>query len=585
MWAYPITSLQVQFFSLTTALLAVAVFSMRGDALKNIREKFRRLANRPYWSAAVIAGVSLLLNALFTTIRFPLPWVHDEYSYLLAADTFANFRFSNPAHPLWEHFESFHILATPSLVSKYPPGNGLVLALGQLVAGHPIVGVWLGLILAQLATYWMLRAWTSPSWALFGGLALAVHAPMLRAWGQTYWGGAVAMLGGALLFGALRRIWNRPRYRDAVLLGLGAVILANTRPAEGFLTCLPVAIVLVIWLFRSEHLLREKFLRVGLPATAVGLIGLTMMGWYNLATTGQLTTMPYQLHDKTYSASSLLIWKTQPEIPHYNHREMEHFYTKISRARQAQLRKPGAYAANMFRKIYLLWDFFPLGLGLGFLALPLMLVRDRWIQFAVLVLGMIFAVESQLATSWMFPHYLAPVAALFYAVNVAGLRRMFLWGRSRTADLSAMPFGSQSKDVNASDAAVRFARDGGRPSWTPGRLICRAIIVCLVLKLGVNALEWTKPTRPHLRQQLLAKSEMDSDSKHLVIVSYAPEHSVHDEYVYNSADIDNAHVVWARDMGPAKNERLIQYFSNRKIWRWHVAGDDTASWERIQTAN
>ena len=44
---------------------------------------------------------------------------------------------------------------------------------------------------------------------------------------------------------------------------------------------------------------------------------------------------------------------------------MEHFYTQVSRVRQAELRKPGAYVANIVRKVYLLWDFFPIGLRSG----------------------------------------------------------------------------------------------------------------------------------------------------------------------------------------------------------------------------
>ena len=571
MWAYPITSLHIQYWSLLSALLIVGYAMYRTVWLASLRTAMRKLSQRPWLCAAVIAGISLLLNALFAAIRFPLPWVHDEYSYLLAADTFANFRLSNPAHPLWEHFESFHILASPSLVSKYPPGNGLALALGQLLTGYPIVGVWLSLMAAQVATYWMLRAWTSPQWALVGGLALAVHAPMLRAWGQSYWGGAVAMLGGALLFGALRRLWTKPTVGNGVLLGVGVVTLANTRPAEGFLTCLPVAVLLLYWLFRSEFLLREKLVRVGIPAIAVGMVGLTLMGVYNLATTGDWATMPYQLHDKTYSASSLLIWKPQPEVPEYNHVQMEQFYTGIGRVRQLELRDSEAYWANLARKTYLLWEFFPLGLGIGLLALPLVIYRDRWMQFAVVVLCMIFTIESQLATSWMFPHYLAPVAALFYAVNVEGLRRLFLLGSKSAATV-------KPADTQRSAVALPSSNSG---RWSPGGLVCRALLLSLVIKLGANVLAWTGPTRPHARQQVLAKAELDEQSNHLIIVSYAPEHSLHDEYVYNGADLDNSHVVWARDMGPEKNERLIQYFSDRKIWRWHVADDDTASWERV----
>jgi len=59
---------------------------------------------------------------------------------------------------------------------------------------------------------------------------------------------------------------------------------------------------------------------------------------------------------------------------------------------------------------------------------------------------------------------------------------------------------------------------------------------------------------------------MRKGSRHLVIVRYTPDHNPHQEWVYNSADIDGSSVVWARDMGEAANADLIHYYRDRKIW-------------------
>lgn len=58
-----------------------------------------------------------------------------------------------------------------------------------------------------------------------------------------------------------------------------------------------------------------------------------------------------------------------------------------------------------------------------------------------------------------------------------------------------------------------------------------------------------------------------------MIVHYGAGHDVHAEYVYNAADIDSSPIVWARDMGPAKNSEIVEYFRQRQIWRLDVDSD------------
>ena len=54
--------------------------------------------------------------------------------------------------------------------------------------------------------------------------------------------------------------------------------------------------------------------------------------------------------------------------------------------------------------------------------------------------------------------------------------------------------------------------------------------------------------------------------RHLVIVRYAPDHNALAEWVYNSADIDGAKVVWAREMDATQNRKLLEYFKDRRVW-------------------
>jgi hypothetical protein len=75
---------------------------------------------------------------------------------------------------------------------------------------------------------------------------------------------------------------------------------------------------------------------------------------------------------------------------------------------------------------------------------------------------------------------------------------------------------------------------------------------------------WENPEMPE-RAKIAAQLETTT-GEHLVIVHYSPHHLVHQEWVYNAADIDHSKVVWARDIPGMDLKPLLNYFQNRTVW-------------------
>lgn len=537
---------------------------------------FDRLADRRGRSVWVCGVVALAGCVAAGLVRPPVPRVHDEFSYLLGADTFAHGRLTNrppleqvtgaggaPA-PQSAHFESEHILIRPTYSSKYPPGQALFLAAGQVLLKAPIAGVWLSTALLCAAICWMLQAWTTARYALLGGLLAALHVGVIGWWGNTFWGGSVAGLGGALLFGALRRLADgasaeqatgeegTPRARDSALLGLGVALLAASRPYEGALACAPAAAVMA-WLLLRRLGRPAALLRTAGPAGAIALLAAAGLGLHNRAVTGDALTFPYMAHARQYSATPVFLWQKPPTPPAYPHRHLEDFHGGWERTRFERQATPAAFVQAATEKTIAMWLFY-VGAAFTLLLLlaPALALRrrgdrparrgiDGWTLLALGTCALVVA--GVLAVPWINPHYLAPIfaPALFLLVR-------FLEVRERVGDLGR------------SLAALVPARLAAFIWLWPG----------LLLSYPDSPQPW------HLRRAEIQRELAAEDGPDLVIVRHGREFRPHEEWVYNGADLKSEPVVWAWELNARSNAALLSRFAGRRAWLLDAYRDEPA---------
>jgi hypothetical protein len=314
------------------AVLIVATYFLRtfpSDWFQAAEQYLSRLARRRTLAVLVVGVLALAVRAaLLPNLPIPQPGAHDDFAYLLMGDTFAHGRMANPTHPMWIHFESLHIIHRPTYGGMFYPGQGLVLALGQVIGKHPFVGVWLcaGAMCAVIC--WMLQGWLPPGWALLGGLLAVMRLATFTYWVDSYSGGALAAIGGALVLGALPRIKRRRRPREAVLLGLGLALLANTRPYESLFFGIPIGVASLVWVLGKQRpSWRILISRIVLPMGLVLTVTVAGMAYFFWRTTGSPFRTPHQVNVDTYLAAPFFPWQPLNLKHDYHHPVLERFYT------------------------------------------------------------------------------------------------------------------------------------------------------------------------------------------------------------------------------------------------------------------
>ena len=482
-----------------------------------------RLAQKPAWCVLLLGALPVALRLLLLPHHpAPVPDIYDEFSHLLVADTLRHFRLANPAHPFHRFFETFFVLQEPTYSSIYPVGQGAALALGWMIFGTPWAGVAIPVAALCALCYWMLRGWTTPGWALAGGVLAVMEFGPLNQWMNSYWGGALPAAAGCLVFGALPRLRRGGGLRDAALLGAGLAIHLLTRPYESvFLVLCVIPYLLPAWRSVTKPLLATAL--VVLPA-----IGLTLL--QNKQVTGSWTTLPYALSQYQYGVPAALTFQANPAPHRELTREQELDYKMQLSFRGERGETLGSYLLRLAYRIRYYRFFFmpPLYLALPFFFVALREPRFIW----VMVCPLIVALGVNFFPAFQY-HYMAGVTCLFVLVSVIGLQQL-----SRFSALAA-------------------------------RIILLLCIAQFALEYGLHVFSndsWSLALRNPERRVFIGNQLARAPGKQLVFVRYWPRHIFQDEWVYNAADIDGARVVWARDLGAAENEKLRRYYPERTVW-------------------
>ncbi len=577
---------------LAIAIIAAFLVPRLGESFFRKIERFLGYigAHKRLSILGIIAGVIFVRLSLLPILPVPVPEAQDEFGYLLSADTFAHGRLTNPPHPLWIFFDTFQVNQQPTYMSRYPPAQGAVLAVGQLM-GHPWIGVLLSVAAMCGAVLWALQGWLPASWALLGTILIAARIGTFGYWMNSYWGGAVAATGGALVIGALPRILRQQRSIDAWLLGSGAAILVNSRPVEGVIFCVPVFAVLAAWMIRARSVSSTgdvspiRVSRIIIPIAVCVIMTCAFTAYYNWRVTGSAFLPPFALNQRLYfRGQPVFLWQKKLPATRTMNPQFDSYYNIF----------PGGFDGTWRGVLYVTWrkfvkfrDFFLFtesALLIPLVALPWILRkgRSRWLVAHMCACGFIL-----LMVAWKAPAYAVPVASTLpvsgllwllrdkevrflvieWIVCFAGMLAVIAFLEHYAAPLLAVFFILVMQSLRY----LRRWSHGGKPV---GVALSRVVVLFVIGMFPVlvaqdtlhpNSVPPVAPAWSLERASIEAQLEK-TPGQHLVIVRYSPDHHYETEVVYNLADIDHEKVIWARELPNVDIQPLLDYFAERRVW-------------------
>jgi hypothetical protein len=551
-----------------------------------------------HWYVLIPGLTGFLIAMAISWSRWPAPSMHDDFGNLLVASTLLEGRLSNPVPEAWESMETFHVVFQPSYASKYPIGLGFMLAVGKLIFGTFAAGLWLCSGLASAAIAWMIAAHFPRRWAMASGLATATHPFWQNGWSQEFTNGWLAVTGTALVLGGLLRIRSRFRrpstahkllnngalHRSSttrklvnnlpsslscascdvsfkpsqgqcnekdyeatltVIVGLGCIITLFSRPFEGGLVCGLLGLDFLPVLIRRQVYLDRRFWKAALPGAFILAAGIGFQLIINRSITGQVTQLPYQLHESQYGVAPVLIWQ-KPHEPSIGHRFTEQvvFHRGWSMNAYNQTASFSGYFTMLHQRMVFLVHHW--GQMLACAPLGLLFLRPERRRLIGLIGLLLVAILVINCIPWAVPQYVSPLIpiAIFIGCSVSRgfIKRVGLSLRisNRPIRLEYAAFAFVLLLNTLGVLSIAYARSARSEGWE---------------------VSWAEK-RVEIIRQLESHPQQD-----LVFVRYPANFDiVNSEWVFNDADIENTPVLWVRWGTTELNQRVTSAYPNRKVW-------------------
>jgi hypothetical protein len=535
--ARPVIAMVIAVTVAVALILNRSVRDWSAGLLEAVRTPSRRARAITACILSLVAGIYFLQTALWQGRQFGSV-LHDEYCYIIQTRMLAHGKLWLPRHELADFFDSFHLITDRVYASKYGSGTAI----------FGIPAVWTGLepwvtplALTSLSVgllYLVLVEMTDGLVALTGALMLPALGAVRRI--------SLEVLSQApMLFLTLLTIWaflqwrRRRSTRWLVLMAAAVGWGAITRPADALCLALPLATGVAIELRSVGAKQWARTLAIGLLAAAPFLL-LQLIS--NKGITGRWTELPWAYYGDRYHPYDSISYapfdparrtaSIVPEIIKFQDEFTRPMYqaklaTPVFRRILEHSIKPGVEASFPNPLLIILAP-------VGFIPL---FKRGRWVLVGALPLFMI------LYARYTFPvvHYAVVIAPAMILLVLLGWK-----GLAGALPATARPHGLVI-GASALLALTLAAYPQLQGNKTPDDWAFAPILRLIDERLSDLG---RKPA------VVLFRIDVENGNPHI-------------EPVYN-ADVawpDDAPVIRAHDLGPARNRELFEYYARRQPQR------------------